>query len=156
MQCRIVCLSRWPIFLSFFEFQRNPCDFYLDTCLFQFTLFLIDYLLSQTLLSLVSTSLQPKSIYSYSVIACSFSTIYFGFPGQTSLLANESAVLNSKSDATLIHLMFFAQRDPTPLQTSGAPKPLSYLHVVPDSLKYFPLLSSIPCLSQVIRFYYHG
>jgi len=66
--------------------------------------------------------------------------IYFGFPGQTSLLANESAILIFKSETTLIPLMLSTQWDSTPLQTSGASKPLSYLHGEPDYLKYFPLL----------------
>jgi len=110
MQCRIICLFRWPIFPSFFEFQQNPCHFYLDTCVFQFALFLIDYLLPQTLLSLASTFSQLKFFWCCLVLSCSFSNnllwVSRGFLARLVSLAKASAVLISKSEAILTQLMF--------------------------------------------------
>jgi len=72
MQCRIVCLSRWPIFFRFFEFQQNPCYFYLDACLFQSALFLIDYLAVLTNSSLIGIDVLTTEVYLVLFGSCLF------------------------------------------------------------------------------------
>jgi len=124
MQCRIVCLSRWPIYISFFDYQQNPCYFYLDASLFQSALFSLTICRHKLFFHWYGRSYNRSPSIVVRLLLVPSPLIYFGFPGQTSLLATESAVLISKSEATLIQLMFSTKWDPTPLQTSGALKPL--------------------------------
>jgi len=81
------------------RFSRIHVTFISTPASFQSALFLIDYLLLQTLYSLVTMFLQTSPSIVVRLLLVPSPLIYFGFPGQTCLclLANESAVLQSNS-----------------------------------------------------------